>query len=75
MTDEEIDTYLLFLMTSVQDADYTPYNDAGTSSCYPRSHTSDSDCRDLDERDTPHSTHTIAQRPSFVKYGWYAVQR
>ena len=73
MTDEEIDTYLLSLMTSVQDADYTPYGGAGTGGYYLRLLAS-GDRRNFDEYDTPHGTRRIAQRPSFVKDGGFAVQ-
>ena len=74
MTDEEIDTYMLSLMTSVQDADYTPYGSVGTGGYYLRLLAS-RDQRNFDEYDTPHSTRRIARRPSFVKSGWLAVQR
>ena len=68
MRGEQIGTYLLPLMTSVQDADYTPYGGAGTGGYYFRSFAS-SGRRNLDGYDTPHSMHRVTPRPSFVKYG------
>ena len=67
MTGEIKGTYLLLLMTSVQDAGYTPYGGAGTGGCYLRLLAS-GDRRNFDENDTPHSMHRVTLRPSFVKY-------
>ena len=73
MTGEKKGTYLLPLMTSVQDADYTPYGGADMGGCYLRLLAS-GDQRNFDEYDTPHGTRRIARRPSFVTDGWFAVQ-
>ena len=74
MTGEKKGTYLLLLMTSVQDADYTPHGSAGSTGGYYLRLLASGDRRNFDEYDTPHSTRRIARRPSFVTDGWFAVQ-